>query len=118
MGPETVLTTIRKEAAVAEDVTPELLGHTLRDMQERSRRIEDRQVQDGRRENERDQLMLTTYEQVRQVDRSINELRNDLETIIKMELIGQLGVFEQRFEQRFELMAEQSRRPEGPAPGV
>lgn len=51
-------------------------------------------------------LTLLNSDYIRRLDRRMSELRDDLEMMVKAELIGQLGHFETVIEQRLEALGE------------
>lgn len=68
-------------------VTLELLGQLMRDMQSDMLDVKT-ELRDHR------SLLLALAEQGRRTDRHVTELRDDLELMIKMEVMGRLGQFE------------------------
>lgn len=82
-----------------EAVTLELLGRLIREIQ-----AEQRATREQRREEVA--VLRALVDRVGRVDRHINELRDDLELMIRSELMGQLGQLRTQTEQNIEALAE------------
>jgi hypothetical protein len=80
-------------------VNLDLIGKIMLEMQGelRSLRAEQRDLRT---------LVLAQVEQGRRVERRVGELRDDLELMIKAELMGRLGHFETQMEHRLDALAE------------
>lgn len=75
-----------------------------------------RLLQEVRREmaDQRD-LLLALVEQGQRLERRITETRDDIELMLKAELMGRMGNFESRFEARLEAL-EAATAPTGSTP--
>lgn len=82
-----------------EAVTLELLGRLIREIQ-----AEQRATREQRREEVA--VLRALVDRVGRVDRHINELRDDLELMIRSELMGQLGQLRTQTEQNIEALAD------------
>ncbi len=76
-----------------EPITLEFIGRTMLAMQAEMREMR-REVADLR------SLVLLTVDQVRRTDRHVVELRDELELIIKAEVMGRIGIFESGVEKQ------------------
>ncbi len=74
-------------------VTLEFIGRTMLAMQVEMRELR-REVGDIR------SLTLLTVDQVRRTDRHVTELKDELELIIKAEVMGRIGLFESGVEKQ------------------
>ena len=82
-----------------EPVSLELLGKLLLDMQ-REQRAQRAEMREQRT------LLVGLVELGRRTDRHLTELRDDLELMLKAELMGRLGHFETRIEHHISALAE------------
>ena len=82
-----------------EAVTLELLGRMVREIQ-----AEQRSTREQRREEVA--VLRALVDRVGRVDRHMNELRDDLELMIRSELMGQLGHWRMQTEQNLDALAE------------
>jgi len=81
------------------NVSLDLLGELLRDIpaEQRVMRAEAHETRG---------LLLAMTEQMRRLDRRMDELRDELELMIKAELMGRLGHFETQMEHRLDALGE------------
>ncbi len=80
---------------VPENVTLELLGGLIRNVLSEQRELRAEQ-------HKQLQLLMALVEQGRRADRHLAELKDDIELMLKAELMGRLGNFETRFEGRLD----------------
>ncbi len=95
------------------EVTLEFLGRILREVQveQREQRTELRDMRSELRDVHSEQrdirsLLLAQVEHSRRAEQRIAELRDDLELMLKSELMGRLGHFETQIKRRLDELTE------------
>lgn len=94
-----------------EPVTLDLLGLLLRDVQ-----TEQRELRTAQREQLK--LLLGLVEQGRRTDRHVTELRDDLELMLRAEMMGSLGHLRNGIERELSALTERVEALEGRAPRI
>jgi len=84
---------------MSDPVSLDLIGKIVLDMQGELRALRTEQ-------HDMRSLLLLMSDQTRRLERHIGELRDELELMLKAELMGRLGNFETQIERRLDALAE------------